>query len=153
MCNMKTLFASAVLAAAGAASLQGCAVPPLDPFGRPYNGEDAVPPQPLECDSAQVDTQPELVRGNRPLYPADEDRHHATSEVTIRFEIDAAGQVRLISVENAKSKYFASHAVIAMRDWKIVPARKDGVAVPVQCSIMFDYGRSTTEGAPASSGR
>jgi TonB family protein len=148
MRNMKTLFASAVLAAAGAAALQGCAQPPLDPFGRPYNGEYAMAPQPLECDPP-FDTPPELIRGNRPLYPADEGRHHATSDVTVKFEIDAAGKIRLISVENAQSKYFASHATIAMRDWKIAPARKDGLPVAVQCELMFQYVHWTPEAASA----
>lgn len=118
--------------------ITGCAVE-LDPFGRHYNGQYAMPAKPWACNKDQFDTPPELIRGNRPHFPVDDMLRGLKGEAKVRFEIDSGGKARMLSADSPKSKYFASHAAVAIADWKIKPAKKQGVPVPVDCAVIFRY--------------
>jgi TonB family protein len=60
-------------------------------------------------------------------------------DAKVRFEIDPSGKARMLSADSPKSKYFASYAAVAIADWKIKPAMKQGVPVPVECAVIFRY--------------
>lgn len=91
------------------------------------------------CPSPGVDTQVKLIRGNQPEYPVGSDLDSKPGSAKVRFEVDATGKLTVLSAESPQSKYFANHAMIAIRDWKVTPAMKNGVAVPVKCEFTYDF--------------
>jgi len=62
--------------------------------------------------------------------------------------IDADGHVKDMLPLAYTNERFARTSMDALRDWRFSPARLDGVAVPVQLELTFDY---TLEGAVISS--
>ena len=56
----------------------------------------------------------------------------------ITFEVSSEGALRLVSRE-AENHWFAAHAAIAMRDWKVTPAEQQGKPVTVMCRLAFDF--------------
>lgn len=93
------------------------------------------------CSPRPINKFPRLLFGTRPLYPVGENLVGRTGSAILRFEVSAEGVVKPIGAE-AENKWFADHAVIAMRDWKASPAERNGTPVPVVCRLLFDYLRS-----------
>ena len=123
------------------ASLFGCSAttPTLDPFNRPYSPENMLEPIEIKgCSPRPVDKVPRLLFGTRPLYPMGEELAGRSGGAMLRFEVSEVGEVKPISAD-AENKWFASHALIAMRDWKFSPAESDGKPVPVVCRLKLDY--------------
>jgi hypothetical protein len=129
--------------------LHGCANEPVarDPFGRPYVKENMVEPIPLsDCQPKQgFDEPPRLVSGTRPLFPVNELLSGHAGGARIDFEVTTEGKARIVSREGDKP-WFKTHAAIAMRDWSLTPAQKNGVAVATICSMLFDYRYSPKQG-------
>lgn len=128
--------------------LQGCAGVQLDPFGRPYSGDYNYPPGMRVCGDPEVDIQPEFVRGNHPAMPIENAFDARNARATVKYRVDAAGAVRVLSVESS-DKAYGNHAVVAVRDWKFKPAMRGGVAAPAECTFIFDsYFRGFEEEEP-----
>jgi hypothetical protein len=119
----------------------GCATPvvPLDPFDRPYGSENALPSMDLvRCTPKNVDTPARLLSGTRPLYPLGENLSGRSGKADLEFEVASSGSVRVVN-RKAQNNWFAIHAEIAMRDWKVQPAQRAGQAVPVVCKLSFNF--------------
>jgi hypothetical protein len=66
--HLPGLFVAAAVAAAF--GLQGCTAVELDPFRRPYGGENMMKPGMAICDRVEKGTQrPRIIRGNQPRFP------------------------------------------------------------------------------------
>jgi hypothetical protein len=123
-------------AAAGAVLLAACAGAELDPFGRPYSGDDNYPAGSEVCHDPGVDVQPYFVRGNHPAIPILNAYSARNAEATVKFRVEPTGAIQVLKVDSV-DKAYASHAVIAVRDWKMRPATRDGAAVAAECTFTF----------------
>jgi len=122
--------------AAGAVLLAGCAGVELDPFGRPYVGEPTYPAGTRICNDPNVEVQPWFIRGNHPAMPIENAFVARNAEATVKYRVEASGAIRVMSVDSV-DKVFANHAVIALKDWKVKPATRGGVAVAAECTFGF----------------
>lgn len=88
------------------------------------------------------DRPPRLLSGKAPVYPIREGLAQRTGSVTLSFTIGEDGRTRDIAVTGGSGEPFASHAILAVRDWVYAPAMKDGkpVAVTVEQTIGFGDG-------------
>lgn len=130
------------------AVLGGCANVQLDPFGRPYSGDNTIPPgNVLQCGDPSVDLQPRMVRGNLPPMPVENGFTVKNAEAVVVYRVSAAGAVEVVSVESS-DKAYRNHALIAVRDWKMTPARRDGVAVAATCTVTLSTTFRGYEDAP-----
>lgn len=116
----------------------------VDPFGRPYSGERTIAPGTPICGSTDVDKPVKMIRGNRPGYPLESNLQGLSGTAILQVEIDASGKVKVLSAEikeseSKEAKWFANHAVVAVNDWKLEPATKDGVPVPIICKMKFKF--------------
>jgi hypothetical protein len=121
--------------------LVGCAAVQLDPFGRPYDPANLMPPGPLKsCKAEQpMDTPPRLDFGSRPIYPVHADLLGRDGSARVGFRVLEGGSVVVDSYTSEQSQWFANHAAIAMRDWKVSPAVSKGKPVAVRCNIAFAF--------------
>jgi TonB family protein len=89
----------------------------------------------------QYDVPPKFISGNAPIYPITYALHHMPGVAVVDFVIDEHGATRDIQVVSATYVSFGSHAVIAIRNWRFEPARKNGkpVAAHVQREMYFGY--------------
>jgi protein TonB len=89
--------------------------------------------------SPQYDVPPRLIRGDAPIYPISYAMHHLPGAAVVEFVIDEHGITRDIRVVSATYVSFGSHAVIAIRNWRFEPARKNGkpVAAHVRRELYF----------------
>jgi TonB family protein len=90
--------------------------------------------------SAAYDVPPKLVRGNAPLYPITQAWSGKPGLAIVAFTVGPDGATRDIQVVRATYPYFASHTVLAVRDWKFDPARKKGRPVPVRIRLTMPFG-------------
>ncbi|MEY2689217.1 MAG: Gram-negative bacterial TonB protein C-terminal [Pseudomonadota bacterium] len=117
----------------------GVAGTPTDPYGlRPDPANELARMEFKHCRPDDVDIKPVLLSGRRPLYPLGEEMSRRSGEASVEFEVSAKGGVRVLSTTGS-GPYFRSHAEIAMRDWHVTPARRQGSAVDSICKIMFTY--------------
>lgn len=123
-------------AAAGVLLLAGCAGVELDPFGRPYSGDDNYPAGSEVCHDPDVEVQPYFLRGNHPAMPIENAFVARNAEATVTFRVESTGAIRVLKVDSV-DKAYASHALIAVRDWKMKPAMRGGAAVAVECQFTF----------------
>jgi protein TonB len=89
--------------------------------------------------SPQFDTPPNLISGNAPVYPIAESRSGIPGFAVVAFTIGRDGKTYDIHVVQASAPYFGSHTVLAVRDWKFEPARKNGQPVPVKVQITLPF--------------
>jgi outer membrane biosynthesis protein TonB len=119
----------------------GCAATPpeLDPYNRPYTAENLLTAANLRnCVPDKTDRPARLLSGTRPHYPVGEMLSGRSGRAILTFEVSSAGAVRVIG-QTAENQWFASHAAIAMRDWKVTPAEHQNKPVTVVCRLAFDY--------------
>lgn len=119
-----------------------CASVELDPFSRPYDDKNLMAPGPIKSCSIGSDTAftaPELEFGTKPLYPIGGLMDGKMGSARVTFAVAENGKLTVLEYESADSKWFANHAAIAMRDWRVKPATKNGVPVAVRCRLSFQY--------------
>jgi hypothetical protein len=133
---MRPSFPLSAILCAMALLLQGCAGVQLDPFGRPYSGDHNYPPGTQVCSDPTVDVQPEFLRGNHPAMPILNAFDARNAEAIVKYRVDAAGAVQVLSVDSV-DKAYGNHAAIAVRDWKFKPATRAGASVPAECTMHF----------------
>jgi TonB family protein len=86
------------------------------------------------------DTPPKLVRGKSPVYPVSQFLGRDGGSALVEFTIDADGRTTDLVLLSATNKTFGDHTMIAIRQWRFEPAKKDGkpIAVRVQEGFTFD---------------
>ena len=117
----------------------GSTPPRLDPYGRPHDEANSMKPiKLLACSPTGLDRQPRLLRGTRPLFPIGEDMAGRTGSAYVVFHVDVGGKV-LLADRTAENRWFGSHAELALRDWQMEPAIKDGRPIRATCRLQFDF--------------
>jgi TonB family protein len=111
--------------------------------GQPYSNSDLHWPKA----SSNYDTPPKLISGNSPVYPMSQSRSGNPGFAVVAFAVGQNGRTHDIRVVQASYPYFGSHAVLAVRDWKFQPARKNGktVSMKVQCTSPLNRLRHLNE--------
>ena len=114
----------------------------LDPFSRPYDPANQMPQGALpDCKRADFDAAPVLVFGTKPVFPISQDLSLNTGNVELHFDVSVEGRLVNAKANSDASPFFASHAVVATRDWVFTPAKKNGQAVATSCSLKIHYVR------------
>ena len=99
--------------------------------------------------SSKYDVPPKLLSGRTPIYPITQLREHRSGKALIEFTIDQQGIPRDFSILKTDYRYFATHAIIAVREWRFQPAMKNGRPVAARIRIPFYYGYLGPWPAPA----
>ncbi|MBO0694641.1 MAG: energy transducer TonB [Verrucomicrobia bacterium] len=103
--------------------------------GRPYPSSSLHFPKA----SAKYDTPPKLISGNAPLYPISQSRSGNSGFAIVAFTVGLDGKTHDIRVVRASYPYFGSHTVLAVRDWRFEPGRKNGKPVPVKINLVMPF--------------
>ncbi len=101
--------------------------------GQPY------PNSALHWPKASYDTPPKLISGNAPLYPISQARFGNSGFAVVAFTVGQDGRTHDILVVRATYSYFGSHTILAVRDWKFEPARKNGQPVPMRVNLTMPF--------------
>ena len=89
--------------------------------------------------SAHYDTPPTLITGKALLCPISQARSGSSGYAIVSFTVGVDGKSHDIQILKASYPYFGSHTVLAVRDWKFEPARKNGKPVPVKASLVMPF--------------
>jgi TonB family protein len=89
--------------------------------------------------SSKYDTPPKLVSGNYPVYPISQLRFNKSGFAVVAFTVGRDGRTYDIHVLRASYPYFGSHTVLAVRDWKFEPARKNGQPVAATIKLVMPF--------------
>ena len=89
--------------------------------------------------SSQYDTPPKLVSGNYPVYPISHLRFNKSGVAVVAFTVGQDGRTYDIQVLEASYPYFGSHTVLAVRNWKFEPARKNGQPVVARTKLIMPF--------------
>jgi len=89
--------------------------------------------------SSQYDVPPKLLSGRTPIYPITRLERHQQGDALIEFTVDPKGIPRDFKVIKTDYPYYASHAIIAVRDWRYQPATKNGKPVAARLRVPFHY--------------
>jgi TonB family protein len=78
------------------------------------------------------------------------DTIRGTIRVSVKVAVDPAGSVTEATLASAgPSRYFANLALQAARKWKFWPAEADGHGSSKECTLIFEFTRTGTNGFPA----
>jgi TonB family protein len=128
------------LATASMVALSACANPTspgsIRP-GSPINTADSV-----AFPSAEYDAPPRLLSGNAPTYPISRLLKGVGGQATIAFTILEDGTTADFVVISTDYEYYASHAVLAVKEWRYKPAIKDGHPVAIRVVQSFKFATS-----------
>ena len=86
------------------------------------------------------DVPPRLVSGDAPPYPIELLFKREQGSATIQFNIDVDGTTSDFATLRTDNKYFAVHAIYAVKSWKFSPAQKDGKPIACRLSQTFQFG-------------
>jgi len=84
-------------------------------------------------------TSPERVKTVPPRYPDDLRRARVSGRVLLRLLVDEMGNVSEIEIQESPHPRLASVAKTAARQWKYVPARRDGIRISTWVSEAVDF--------------
>jgi TonB family protein len=84
-------------------------------------------------------TAPILIKKVDPAYPADAKEEKVQGSVMLEMQLSAEGVPEQITVLRSPDDRLARNAVSAVEQWRYVPAKKDGVAVRVTCTVSVVY--------------
>jgi TonB family protein len=73
---------------------------------------------------------------------------HGTVRTVIKVHVDTAGSVSTAQIASGGSRFFASAALDAARQWDFAPAKVDGHAVPSEWLLHFDFTPTGTKVTP-----
>lgn len=111
---------------------------PLNPFGKPYIKANVIDtPVRLPCDIEPGDRPPITVFGSKPLYPITSLLNGKEGLIKIRVAATEEGNIVVRSYQYEGNPAMVDHALIALRDWKVKPALRNGQPVEVLCEIEF----------------
>ena len=89
---------------------------------------------------ADYDVPPKLIRGDAPIYPVTQVFAHKKGVAVVAFTVGADGATHNLRVVRASYPFFGSHTILAVRNWKFEPARKNGKPVPVSTTMSLPFG-------------
>ncbi|HEV2806789.1 MAG TPA: energy transducer TonB [Chthoniobacterales bacterium] len=92
--------------------------------------------------TAQYDVPPKLVRGDAPIYPITQVFAGKTGSAVVAFTVGTDGTTHDVRVVSTTYPYFASHTILALRNWRFEPARKNGKPVAVSIKLTMPFGGS-----------
>ncbi len=98
-------------------------------------------------------TQPKLLEGQPPAYPAALKQRGEMGEAKVFVRIDAAGAVTEASVKSATHEAFGAAALEAVKGWRFEPAMEDGRAVASAVTVPLHFKLSMKEQISAEQGR
>lgn len=143
-CSSRIAFAG-ILAAAFAS--------PVDTHAESARPRSDIGTRPVSSCEGDFDTAPELMHGQRPVWPASpmnvawiEDREIRRLpmrwEVIASFRVDTQGRARDVLSTVTDPPSFARHTNAAIKEWRFRPASRDGRPVEARChfEMVFDLG-------------
>tara|TARA_R110000737_G_scaffold112830_4_gene145983 strand:+ start:15855 stop:17816 length:1962 start_codon:yes stop_codon:yes gene_type:complete len=81
-----------------------------------------------------------LINSVEPKYPSSAKRKGIELEIMVEFNIDKNGLVKDLQFESkSKANYFRNSIRNAMKDWRFLPAKKNGRAVESKMSKIFSF--------------
>jgi hypothetical protein len=122
--------------------LAACATDPVqkDPFGRFYDERTQIRESVLrDCTPSDIDTPPKVVRAIKPTHPVGEYYLEKRALVTTTFVVKPDGTTEVPAPKEGAGKWFLEHARIAISDWRLEPATRDGKPLAVTCKYTFVY--------------
>ncbi len=85
------------------------------------------------------DTPPKFISGNAPSWPMSQWHSGNSGFAVVAFTVGLDGKAHDIRVVQASYPYFGSHTIIAVRNWKFEPARKNGQPVPLKTELVAQF--------------
>ena len=122
--------------------LAACDTAPVqkDPFGRFYDSNTQIREKVLkDCTPSDYDVPPKVVQAIKPAYPIGEYYVEKRAVVTTTFIVKADGTTEVPKSPGGEGKWFSVHALIAISDWKLEPALREGKPIAVTCKYTFVY--------------
>ena len=132
-------FSARAAALFSCALLVACAPQPLNPFGRPYDDRNVLTPGPLGGCKGAYDVPPYLEFGSKTMYPATQHMNSYSGDVEVELRVDAQGQVTPLTVAEGPARLFINHNNLAMKDWRVRPATRNGTPVETVCRLRQSY--------------
>lgn len=88
----------------------------------------------------ELDVEPRALVQPMPVFPAQARSTGQTGRVVVNFFVDAAGKVKVPTVEMATADIFVPNALAAIRQWRFAPPRRDGRPTFYAERWAFDFG-------------
>jgi TonB family protein len=92
--------------------------------------------------TTQYDVPPKLVKGDAPIYPITQVLARKTGSAVVAFTVGTDGATHDVRVVSTTYPYFASHTILAVRNWHFEPARRNGKPVAVSIKLTMPFGGS-----------
>ncbi|MDD2762958.1 MAG: energy transducer TonB [Opitutaceae bacterium] len=92
------------------------------------------------CSLRELDRIPLPIVTVAPQYPKELADQGVKGRVTVEFYIDETGAIRVPAVSGNDNSELTALAVAALRQWKFEPPTRNGVAVLVKASQVFNFG-------------
>jgi hypothetical protein len=111
-----------------------------DPFGRTYSEKTQIREKELkDCEPSSHDTKPHVVQAVKPIFPLGQYYAGNRAVITVTFIIQQDGTTRIPAAEGGELKWFKTHALLAISDWRFKPAMKNGIPIAVSCKYTFVF--------------
>jgi protein TonB len=91
-------------------------------------------------DRPGFDTPPKRLSGKAPLFPVSHLMNGTKGKVVVSFTVGVDGKASEFKIIESTDPKFSDHVVIALREWRFRPAKKDGVDVPARIRQSFSFG-------------
>lgn len=100
-----------------------------------------VQPIKMVCQTvpSMCDEPPVLVAADAPRYPAAALANGQSGQAEVHIFIDTSGSTADAKLLSATAPEFGNAAMTAVKSWRFQPARKAGVAVPIDGKIIFPF--------------
>jgi TonB family protein len=126
----QTPLISASLLLALICALAGCQTPASPEKSPPSTQNAAVSGKIYTLE--ETDVKPQIAgRRRTPVYPYKMWDARIPGEVILQFVVDSTGAVRDVEVVRSTHEAFETPAINAVKEWRFIPAQKDGK--PVNC--------------------
>ena len=89
--------------------------------------------------SGEYDSPARLISGNAPVYPISRRMKGTGGQATIAFTILEDGTTADFVVISTDYAYYASHTVLAIKEWRYTPAVKGGRPVSTRVVQTFQF--------------
>jgi len=95
---------------------------------------------PSSSEKISVFTQPRYAINPKPIYPSEARKRGYEGEVLLRVEVLSNGQVGEIEVKRSSGyKLLDQSAIYAVKQWRFIPATKDGEAIDLWVNIPIKF--------------
>lgn len=90
-------------------------------------------------DGGEISVPPRLEVMVHPAYPAAGAGRPGEAWAIVVFQIDGHGRIEKVRVESVSEPILEGPAVDAIREWKLEPAKRDGVGIPVRATVKLTF--------------